>query len=55
VETKEWLVGFYVLDCASEGEALERAAAICDRSAERYLHTPSRRRDDGWVRRGSAR
>lgn len=31
VETKEWLVGFYVLDCASEDEALERAASLCDR------------------------
>ena len=30
VETKEWLVGFYVLDCATEEDALERAASICD-------------------------
>jgi hypothetical protein len=30
VETKEWLVGFYVLDCASEDEALARAASLCD-------------------------
>jgi hypothetical protein len=30
VETKEWLVGFYLLDCASEEQALERAASICD-------------------------
>ena len=29
VETKEWLVGFYLLDCASEEEALERARMIC--------------------------
>ena len=30
VETKEWLVGFYILDCATEEQALERAASICD-------------------------
>jgi hypothetical protein len=30
VETKEWLVGFYVVDCVSEEEALERAACLCD-------------------------
>jgi hypothetical protein len=30
VETKEWLVGFYLLDCATEDEALERASSICD-------------------------
>jgi hypothetical protein len=29
VETKEWLVGFYLLDCASEEEALARARTIC--------------------------
>jgi hypothetical protein len=29
VETKEWLVGFYLLDCASEDQAIERAKAIC--------------------------
>jgi hypothetical protein len=29
VDTKEWLVGFYLLDCASEEEALERARMIC--------------------------
>jgi len=29
VETKEWLVGFYVIDCANEAEALERAKEIC--------------------------
>jgi hypothetical protein len=29
VETKEWLVGFYLVDCESEAEALERARAIC--------------------------
>jgi hypothetical protein len=29
VETKEWLVGFYLLDCASEEEALERARMLC--------------------------
>jgi hypothetical protein len=30
VETKEWLVGFYLLDCATEQEALERASSVCD-------------------------
>jgi hypothetical protein len=29
IETKEWLVGFYLLDCASEEEALQRARALC--------------------------
>ena len=29
VETKEWLVGFYLVDCESEAEALERARSIC--------------------------
>lgn len=29
IETKEWLVGFYLIDCASEEEALERARMIC--------------------------
>ena len=29
VETKEWLVGFYLIDCASEEEALQRARMIC--------------------------
>ena len=28
VETKEWLVGFYLIDCASESEAIERAKQI---------------------------
>jgi hypothetical protein len=32
IETKEWLVGFYVLDCANEEEALARAASLCDRN-----------------------
>jgi hypothetical protein len=32
VEAKEWLVGFYVLACSSEAEALDRAASICDPS-----------------------
>ena len=30
VETKEWLVGFYLLDCESQEEALARARMICD-------------------------
>ncbi|MDD9946215.1 MAG: YciI family protein [Myxococcales bacterium] len=29
MDTKEWLVGFYVLDCVDEAEALARAKAIC--------------------------
>jgi hypothetical protein len=29
-ETKEWLVGFYLLNCASVEEAENRAAAIAD-------------------------
>ena len=29
VETKEWLVGFYLVDCVDEAEALERARQIC--------------------------
>jgi hypothetical protein len=29
VETKEWLVGFYLIDCSNEEEALERARMIC--------------------------
>lgn len=29
VETKEWLVGFYVVDCANQQEALERARMLC--------------------------
>lgn len=32
IETKEWLVGFYLVDCASEEEALERARRISDRA-----------------------
>jgi len=28
-ETKEWLVGFYLLECKSEEEALERAKQLC--------------------------
>ena len=29
IDTKEWLVGFYLLDCADEEEALARARTIC--------------------------
>jgi hypothetical protein len=29
IDTKEWLVGFYLVDCATEAEALERAKMIC--------------------------
>ena len=29
VETKEWLVGFYLLDCANWEEAIARAKRIC--------------------------
>jgi hypothetical protein len=33
IETKEWLVGFYVVDCESEAQALARAKLICPDSA----------------------
>lgn len=29
VDTKEWLVGFYLLECRDESEALARARQIC--------------------------
>jgi hypothetical protein len=29
LETKEWLVGFYLLDCEDVSEAIERAKTIC--------------------------
>jgi len=29
IETKEWLVGFYLLECESEEQALTRARTIC--------------------------
>jgi hypothetical protein len=29
IETKEWLVGFYLLDCADEAEAIARARLLC--------------------------
>lgn len=29
IDTKEWLVGFYLVDCANEAEALGRARTIC--------------------------
>lgn len=29
IETKEWLVGFYLMDCKSQAEAVERAKVIC--------------------------
>ncbi len=29
IEAKEWLVGFYVVDCESFDEALERAKMLC--------------------------
>ena len=28
IETKEWLVGFYLLDCGTEAEAIERAKQL---------------------------
>ena len=30
LETKEWLVGFYLVDCDDEEQALVRAKLICD-------------------------
>ncbi len=29
IDTKEWLVGFYVVDCVDEAEAMARAQTIC--------------------------
>jgi hypothetical protein len=29
IETKEWLVGFYLIDCETVEQALERARKIC--------------------------
>jgi hypothetical protein len=29
IESKEWLVGFYLLDCANDEEAIARARTIC--------------------------
>jgi len=33
VESKEWLVGFYVVECESDAQAIERAKQICPDSA----------------------
>lgn len=33
IESKEWLVGFYVVDCDDEAQALERAKQICPDAA----------------------
>jgi len=33
VESKEWLVGLYVIECADEAQAVERAKQICPDSA----------------------
>lgn len=29
IEAKEWLVGFYLVECDSEAEALDRARQLC--------------------------
>jgi hypothetical protein len=29
IEAKEWLVGFYLVECAGEDQAVERAMQIC--------------------------
>lgn len=29
IDTKEWLVGFYIVHCTDEAEALARAGTIC--------------------------
>jgi hypothetical protein len=29
IETKEWLVGFYLVECEGEDQAVERAKQIC--------------------------
>ena len=33
IETKEWLVGFYLIDCESEEQAVERAQVLLQDSA----------------------
>ena len=33
IETKEWLVGFYLIDCESEEQAVSRAKLLCQDSA----------------------
>jgi hypothetical protein len=33
IETKEWLVGFYLVDCESEEQAFARARQICEGDA----------------------
>ena len=30
IESKEWLIGFYLVDCESEANALARAKQICN-------------------------
>jgi hypothetical protein len=30
IESKEWLVGFYLVDCEDEEQAIARARQICD-------------------------
>ncbi len=32
LETKEWLVGFYLVECDDESEAIARAKLLCDDS-----------------------
>lgn len=47
IESKEWLVGFYLVDCEDEAQALERAKQIC-----RDPHHVIEVRPVGWRWRG---
>ncbi len=47
IETKEWLVGFYLVDCADEAEAIARARQLCP-TADHAIEV----RPVGWRWRG---
>jgi hypothetical protein len=47
IEAKEWLVGFYLVDCENEEQALERAKQIC---CDRYHAIEVRPVDWTWQR-----
>jgi hypothetical protein len=54
LETKEWLVGFYLLDCASDAEAVARAKQIApdpDHAVEVSAVRPVKRARFGPVHR----
>lgn len=46
METKEWLVGFYLVDCDDEAEAIERAKQICPDGAHAVEVRPVRWRHE---------